>query len=587
MRRIPPSRSTVLVGCFAFLFLVADLVVIPLGRDCAQAAAAQEKPETNGRKGPQIPLVVIHVASVERLLGDVDYLFKTAGRPELSEVVSGLVENNLGDLKGMDRGKPFGLMLFLKSGLTPRPTPVGFLPVNSIDDLMKTVSRGPLKAKKVDGKDDRYDLVGPRRTFQVRLLDGFAFVGNDEEIMDGELPDPVRMTEQLSSRYDIAASVNLKSMPEGMKAVFLDFLRASAETELQRRDDEPEGRHRLRRANGLSLLELIDQLLTQGENLTVGWNTSEKSRNAVVEFHVNAAPDSKLAKYLKDIGGKRSYFSSLLNRHVPLTASLSWMMDARGKKVLDELLKVAQEQLSSQLPGNQDGTKGADADDSVRRLFKPLAATAQNGHADFFVQFIGEPPGKFVLIGGMRVVDADALGLAVTDILRRIADSPNLADLKLNADSHQGIAFHRIEGKKIRRQDERLYGKKPGLFFGAGGNAVWFAVGGDNAMPELKKAMDQVAERSENAADGRDSNAPLQIVANLSSWVGLDGPADAGTGPQPVRELAREAFSKGADRLRIDIRPTDNGARLRIELDEGFIRLIGLGLARRYDRRRR
>ena len=102
-------------------------------------------------------------------------------------------------------------------------------------------------------------------------------------------------------------------------------------------------------------------------------------------------------------------------------------------------------------------------------------------------------------------------------------------------------------------------------------------------MPELKKAMDEAAEPPEGAAENQDSNAPLQIVANLARWVNLEGPD--GDRPRPDRELARQAFTEGADRLRIDIRPTESGARLRVEADEGLMRLIGLGMARRFDRR--
>jgi hypothetical protein len=49
------------------------------------------------------------------------------------------------------------------------------------------------------------------------------------------------------------------------------------------------------------------------------------------------------------------------------------------------------------------------------------------------------------------------------------------------------------------------------------------------------------------------------------------------------KDLAHDAFSNGGDTLRIDFRPTDKGGRLRIEAEEGFIRLLGLGVSRRYD----
>ena len=278
----------------------------------------------------------------------------------------------------------------------PRPVPIGYVPVENIDDLLKTIALGPVRMKKVDGKDDRYELIGPNRSIQVRLLDGYAFIGTDTDLLDGELPDPLKQTKTLAGRYDIAVAINLKSVPEGMKTVFLDFLRASAEAELQQRDDEPVGQYRLRRANGLSTLELVDLLLTQGENLTLGWNASAKDKTALVELSINATKDSKFAKYLKEIGSKRSAFASLLDRKIPLTASLSWMMDAREKKVLKELLQVAELGLSKGLNSGNAENPDAAKDERAARVFKPLLATAEGGHVDVFVQFVRQPGGKFV-----------------------------------------------------------------------------------------------------------------------------------------------------------------------------------------------
>ncbi len=77
------------------------------------------------------PVAVANVASVERVLEDIDYLFGSVERKDMSDVVSGLL-GNLGDLKGLDRGKPFGVMVFLKPGIVPQPLPIGYFPVTDV-----------------------------------------------------------------------------------------------------------------------------------------------------------------------------------------------------------------------------------------------------------------------------------------------------------------------------------------------------------------------------------------------------------------------------------------------------------------------
>ncbi len=43
--------------------------------------------------------------------------------------------------------------------------------------------------------------------------------------------------------------------------------------------------------------------------------------------------------------------------------------------------------------------------------------------------------------------------------------------------------------------------------------------------------------------------------------------------------MQRQAFSGSDDLVRVDFKPTNQGARLKLEFDEGFIRLMGLGVS--------
>jgi hypothetical protein len=50
--------------------------------------------------------------------------------------------------------------------------------------------------------------------------------------------------------------------------------------------------------------------------------------------------------------------------------------------------------------------------------------------------------------------------------------------------------------------------------------------------------------------------------------------------PQKIwQEMQRKAFSGSDDMLRVDFRPTNQGARLKFEFDESFIRLMGFGVS--------
>src|SRR5690606_3424475 len=138
--------------------------------------------------------------------------------------------------------------------------------------LIKTMAMGPVKVEKILEEENRDKIDGRRNTMEMVVQGDYAFISSNIEVLDNLFPDPAVHTRALCSKYDVFASANLKGVPKGIKDVFLDFLRASIETELQQRDDEPEGRYRIRKAQGMDMLDDIERLFVDGEELTIGWN---------------------------------------------------------------------------------------------------------------------------------------------------------------------------------------------------------------------------------------------------------------------------------------------------------------------------
>ena len=561
------------------------------------ATAADEVPAADGgeQQGDAAtldrPLLVLNVAGVERVLSDMDFLFESAERPELSDVVAGLL-GRIGDLEGLDRSRPLGVMLFLKSSLPPRPVPVGFVPVKDIGALLKTIERGPVTTKKLEGADERYQITGPRRTLHVRVAHGYAFVAQSDDVLNRELPDPAEANKGLTTRYDMAVKISLETIPEGMKNLLLGLLRVRSGAELQQRDDEPDARYRLRKLNGERTMHFLEQLLTQGRDVTIGWDVSGGQRKAVLDVQVRATADSSFAESLHAMAGRPGRFRGLFDEQSPLSISMSWLLNERERKSLAEAFAVGEQgvrQKMAELNGggaNGDGAEGeaapagANGGDSVGRIFGALRRTARAGHLDLFAQFVPQENGKFVLTGGMHLVDGALFSRGLTELTERFKDHPALHSLQRNVDSHRGVVFHRLEGKQIRRQDENVYGEHPGLYLGAGENTMWFAVGDSGALSELKRAMDRVAEQPPVVAG--QAEAPFRLVARINRWIQLDPP---GPDARPGQKLALQAFSRGGDALQVDVRPTDDGARLRVTFGEAFLRLIGMGAGQQFDRR--
>ncbi len=525
---------------------------------------------------PPAPVAVLNFASLDRLLADAAYVFEAAGRPELMEwLADGLAV--LQDLEGIDRTKPMGAMLFLAEGLPPRPVPVAYIPVEDGQKLLNTLSMNETLWKKSGTVEGRYATVGGPELHLEFRGDYAYLVRQEESFLDRELPEPITYNAPLTERYDAAAAIRIYTVPDAIRKVFVGFLRANSEVELQQRDGEAETAYRIRRAQGMSLIEFIDQLLTEGDQVTLGWDASAEARRGVLELSIDAKANSEFARFLTDVSGQKSSFHAMFDEDQPLCLSASWELPPRDREAYAEVASALRDQveldlLEKDLPG-----------DSVPGLFDAIDATIQSGHMDFCMQFAAPEEGRFVLLGGVRIVGARTFGESLARLLNALRDDPDVAAIELNVDSHEGIAFHRLKGKDASAQDQRTFGGAPSLYVGCSDRALWFAIGTQGSTAYLKPVIDAV-QRAESEPPATTNNAPFQLIARISQWMQIPGPDRGDKGPSWRRQLVDEAFSGEDDALRIDVRPTETGGRIRIQFDEAFLRFIALRVGREYDR---
>lgn len=556
---IPRCVRATLVACCAVALLCSAAL---------NTLSAQEKKAT--AKGQ--PFLVFSVASFERLMEDADFMFAAAGRPELSDLVGGAL-SNVRDLKGLNRDSAAGLLLFL-DGLTP--VPIGFVPVKDIDEMMKTVAIGPVTTNKLE--EGLYEIRGPNQSLFAKVGGDYAFVARNRDHLERDLSNPTDYTRRLAANYDVAVSLNLRAIPKPSRELLLDFLRASTEASIQQRDEEPDSAFRIRKAAQMVNLENTEMFLTQAEEATLGFNVSSTDKVAFLELIIAADPKSEYAKILNELGTSRSRFTPLLKNSAPLTASAALMVDKNGRTFLKELLSVAEKELIGKLdkPTSNDEAKVS----PISELFESVQASVADGKLDFIAQFVGDPPGPFTFAGGVRIAESGKFNVGLTEIFERLKGKSEFESVQTNLVEHRGVVLHRLQGKAVPETANRLFGKDHGLYIGSGNDIVWFAIGAENALPALKSMIDTVTD----APADENPVVPLQFVMHVQSWLGLmerpDGTAN------PIVELMRESFAQGGGTIRADIKPIQDGMQLRLNADEGFIRLVGKSIGKRIDRQR-
>lgn len=573
-----PHRSS--VNPFRWL-LFLSLCCLFLG---TQVCLAQEQGTSPpATETPElVPVLIFNIAGTERSLNDISNMFQIAGRPDMMDVIQGFLGGKAGDLAGLDRKRPLGYMLFLEPSLPPRPRMVFYLPVTNEDELITTLRLGPSPITETGEHTYEIENRGRRGKTPLIIQKDYAFIlPTGQGFLKGEtFPDPQAICSPLAARYDLSMTVRLRGIPPLIREVFNTMIAQQFTAQLQQRDNERDDAYEARRARGMSTMKYLQQLIRDGEEVTIGLDSTEDGRRAVLEATTQAKPESEFAKYLTGIAGKQSYFTPLLQDAQPLQISVSWMMDAREREAALGYLKAFRLALNrdfrqeSETPADE-----APSSNAIDDFVTGLEATVQQNHIDAVIQFIKRPGNELVLVGGVKVIGSEAVGQSLKQMLTLIKSRK--PDFAIQFDAHQ---FQGVTLSKVPVQNEsdttlkQIYGRTPDLYLGTGGGVLWFAFGGDETL----KVLDESIELTRTAPARPDvvATAPFQAILHASAWLKY---LDEDVREDPRGSLMYDILTPANDSLRLEVVTAESGARAALRFDEGFVHLLGALLAQLYD----
>ena len=592
--------------------------------------------ETEASQETLQPVALLTLAGVERARGDVGFLFETVDRGEMAEVVDGYLEF-VNDLGGVDRTKPLGVMLFLKPGFVPIPNPVGFLPISDLAELRTSLSFGEnLTTEQL--ADDLLEIKGRGRTLYLRLAGDYGLISNEREFLEERLfPDPLSVAAPLAARYDLSVQALPGNIPPGMRKLFQNLLRQNTQTQMQRRDEEPEAAYRARKTAAKRNLEVLEAMLEGSDEITFGIDASAERRTIEVDLSFDAVAGTAWAEELAAGKARATPFDPLHEETAPLSAVASITLNRWDREALVSQLDLAKDELGAALSGlrplegeeaerlgeleaaREAGRSDYDLiDPGTRRLvedvIEPLKVTAENGELDGFLQFRRGPGGGMTVLGAASIGQGDRFSQGVPRLLDRLlerspADGDLAKGLTMNVAQENGVTWHQFDPTEsnARRRADRLtgieadkdltdeqrqrrtarvernddgaafFGGPPVFYLGLGRDAVWLAVGTSEALVAAQEAVAAVQQNAGRV--GAPPQAPIRAAINVGGWF-----SDSLDDLDENALRAREAFADGSDRLTIRAEATgDDGGRLRLVFGEGFIRFLALSITDRYD----
>ena len=584
------------------------------------------------------PLATVTFASADRFVEEARYIFDAAGTPEAFKLVEDWLSGSLNDLEGFNREKPFGVMVYLPVAFPPLPEFIAFVPVDSVEAATKLVEKAPVVISKTS-EEGRYEVIGPNRTYPILLRDGYAFMplGNNppEEALDRKLPNPAQLLASQAQQFDVSVSLDVDSLPIATRTLLMSVITAGISTQLQQRDGEPEGAYRIRKTEGARALDALNQFIMDCQKITIGFDVVQEEHAVNIDFVIDALEGTKLLKEILQSTERPSYFIPLLDENAAVSLSMSSMMADRDKEAYIEMMDGIRMEVTRLIEKNKLGAT-PDENSPIGKGLSAIQKSLEVGHVDVFAQFYRDSSGKLAIVGASRVEEGDAMGAGLLDAMTRLKDVDEIKQagtLQIGSGEHQGITFHRLTFAQQPAEAVEVFGKDIGMTVGVGARSVWAVLGGDESYHTLKGVMDQLEESNQTPQEfrtppnfrvimninqlvematiadtvGKKAREAREQAAGAEATTKLENPtpsvlvdsspgrsSEGGNGGDSGRDarradqarrrerggkIFRETLAEGDDRIEIDSRLTETGARLRIRLEEGFVKIFGRLLA--------
>jgi hypothetical protein len=549
-------KETVAVKKFALLTLAVFACLAP----AASASAAESK-----------PVVVVTFSGYDQLKADLDFIGQISDNPELGNSLEGLVAllTQLQGLVGLDKSKPWGLAIST-DGLDLQN--IAFLPVNDLKKLLGVLVGivGP-----PEDKGEHVQIRVNGAPVFIKSEKGWAFLAMDPEHLANLPKDPQAIFGTLTKDYDLAVRVNVQNVPEPYRDRAISEIKRGMQQGLERKDDETDAQYQTRVNIMETQVEQLTQLIKDLDALTLGWAIDGKARRAILDFSLTAIAGSQMAKQsvVEIIPSRFAGFLSpdtLFNAHcatkqkaADVTQSVA-MLNSLRSSIADAITN------DDDLPTDQEK-------ETVKKLATQLLdvieATLKQGVIDGGL--LVTPTAPFTIAGGLGVVGGDTLESAfkqAVDLGKKKADAPKAA---FDVAKYQSVNFHTLKGPWPENDDadaedienmKAALGDELELTAGFSKDAIYFALGPDG-VGAIKKVID-------GSAGAAKADLPLQM--NLAMGRVLDFLAEQDP-DNPVLGICADTLEKGKDKIHLTSRMVPNGSMMRIEIEEGVLRVLGVG----------
>jgi hypothetical protein len=537
------------VKLFRSTLLVALAALTPLVAPVAAALAQDLK-----------PVAIVSIASVEDTLADVGYITSIAGMEDAGKTAR-LFGSAL--TAGMDKKRPIGMYIVPKDGDFHA---IAFVPVNDLKQLLELHKEYIGEPRDAGGGILE---VGMGRSAFIKEQNGWAFVAESSEHLTGLPADPLKLLGDLPKQYNIAAKILVQNVPQELRQTALDEIKFGLERALDQ--PAPPGANVDREAlekTAKGSLKQIEQLFNEADEVLIGWAVDAAGKRTHIDLNITAKEGSDLARQMALNAETKSAFTGVLLPEASVTMNATAKLAESDIAQVDAAIQTGRDQLGKQIDDDPNLTaeQRTIAKDVMGKLLDVFQETAKSGKIDLGFALVLEPKSIGMVAGGY-VADGPAFERAVKQIVELAKNEPDFPKVQFNAGTHGSVTLHKASVAVPDREPEarELLGEKLDIILGIGAKSIYLSAG-KNAEGLLKKVIDQSAQSAEKPVPAMQLN--VAVLPILKFMASVD--------ENPMLPGLIAALEKsGSDKLLITSQGSARGSSMRIEVQEGLLKLIG------------
>ncbi len=522
------------------------------------APVAQARAQEEGQK----PALVVSIASADVLLGDINYLTKAAGSPELGGFINLMAGQYVG---GLDTTKPSGVYIHV---VGTEPVGVAFVAVSDFDQVVAKIEDSVGELEDVGGGVRKLTL---QREIFIKQQGQWAFISDSAANLNDLPEDPTKMLGDLNEQYNLGVRVGVQSIPQDLRRMAMAEIKKGFEQAMAAQAADEEERE-LQENLGRQSLESLEEFMEEADEITIGWGVDKEAGKTYIDFSVTALDGSKLAAKVAESTSATSAFSGFLMPDAAATLHFTSQVSGQDKTQLVEMLKVLKTSAAEEIQNDDDipNEKVRElAQQFVDSMVDILAATVETGKVngggavllnDDAVQFIA---GGHVADG--RAVEKELKKLV--ELAKEAGAGAELESIKFNAAKHKDVDLHTftvpIPADEVDAR--RVLGDRLDVVVGTAPQAAYVAFG-KNSTELLKRVID-------DSAAAQTAGPPIAVTVSLGKILDFASSFQS----EPIVTAMANGLQDAAGKDKVSILGTaiERGVRYRIEVGEAVLGLIG------------